>query len=277
MAHPHPVDAPRLPHAWLVRLGKAKSVTLITLASIALSWLFTGIAMLIEAHEGLSAPGDPGVSLAVATVVPLVVAPIVSSWCMDLLLRLESALELASRLARTDALTGLGNRRHFLEAAGRVLEECRSRATAAALMLVDIDDFKHINDSCGHAVGDEVIGAVGRACATVAPSTATAARIGGEEFAVLLDGEHAEQAAAIAEALRARVAGLACAGGRVRVTACIGVAVDAPARESLATLMQSADQQLYAAKAAGKNRVRVAATAFPPAPSGIAGIDASAV
>jgi diguanylate cyclase (GGDEF)-like protein len=156
----------------------------------------------------------------------------------------------------TDAMTGLLNRVTFEEAAAARLEEVGMHPIC--VILFDIDHFKRINDTSGHAAGDKVISRLGQLLRQMSSAQAIAGRVGGEEFAVLLGGSDVGGARLYAEAVRA---GLSAAdfdetiGWRVTMSA--GIAMHDPG-ESFHGLMARADQALYAAKAGGRDRVVVA-------------------
>jgi diguanylate cyclase (GGDEF)-like protein len=126
--------------------------------------------------------------------------------------------------------------------------------------MVDIDHFKKINDTCGHLAGDEALKAVSRVCEEMVRTTDCLARLGGEEFAVLMPQTALDQASAVAERLRAAVAGLRCdlQGSVVTLTVSIGVAIAEKSGEDLSSLMQRADLAMYEAKSKGRNCVVVA-------------------
>ncbi|WP_332687168.1 GGDEF domain-containing protein [Devosia sp.] len=156
----------------------------------------------------------------------------------------------------TDAMTGLLNRAAFEEAAAARLRETRTRP--ACVILLDIDHFKRINDTSGHAAGDRVISRLGLLLRQASLPHAIAGRIGGEEFAVILSASDLAAARLYAEAVRA---GLSAAdfdaGISWKVTVSAGIAMHQPG-ESLLGLMDRADRALYAAKATGRDRVVVA-------------------
>ena len=131
-----------------------------------------------------------------------------------------------------------------------------------ALVMIDIDHFKAINDTHGHSIGDEVIRDVAQACKAALRSSDCFARFGGEEFIALLQLTDRAGAAAVAEILRKTVATLAFENrAPPAVTVSLGVASYLASSESLHDILNEADRQLYAAKAAGRNRVMVASTA----------------
>ena len=166
-------------------------------------------------------------------------------------------------LADHDALTGLDNRRRFLE---RLVEEAgrvgRGAGEAAVLML-DIDDFKDVNDTYGHAAGDEILKAVADELTARARDTDTVARIGGDEFGVLLPGAGPDEGAAVAGELAARIRGreVIVAGHALRVTASVGVALlnATVGGRSADEVLVDADLAMYEAKEQGRGRVSVLA------------------
>ena len=157
----------------------------------------------------------------------------------------------AMRLALTDPLTGLGNHRHFHERLQRDLDSAQVDGSSVTLCLLDVDDFKRINDQHGHPVGDTVLKEV----AAQLRQGGEAFRIGGDEFALILAGRDDTAGVAIAEAIMARVAALECAPGHP-VSASAGLATFPRHSLERTELLRLADTALYEAKKAGKNRVR---------------------
>ncbi|MEA2462315.1 MAG: hypothetical protein QOJ98_62 [Acidobacteriota bacterium] len=162
--------------------------------------------------------------------------------------------------ARTDELTGLANHRRLQELLAAATERYRRSGHSAALVLLDLDHFKLVNDVHGHQVGDKVLRAVGRYLRSTCRSTDEPARYGGEELAVVLEDATLEGAVEQAERLRRGIADLKLTGSHgepLHVTVSAGVAVlDAQAATS-AALIAAADAGLYAAKLGGRNRVEV--------------------
>ena len=175
---------------------------------------------------------------------------------------LRHELAEARRLAGTDPLTGLANRRHFDQALREQLGERRS----TALLMVDLDHFKAVNDTHGHPAGDQVLCRLADILAEAAPEGAVAARFGGEEFSLMLPCAMLREAMAVAEQIRGRIAQAAVQlpGGAqfISVTASLGVAMAQPG-ERPAQLIARADAALYEAKRGGRNR----ACSDPPSPS----------
>lgn len=155
-----------------------------------------------------------------------------------------------------DALTGAFNRAHFQEALAREWVPTR-RGGALTLLLLDVDHFKQINDTHGHAAGDAVLrGLPGRMAPALRPEDVLA-RYGGEEFALLLPGLAAAGAREVAERIREAVAAtpFVASGVRIPVTVSIGLAEAVASTPNAAALVEQADGHLYAAKRGGRNRV----------------------
>ncbi len=158
----------------------------------------------------------------------------------------------AMRLALTDPLTGLGNHRHFHERLQTDLDRAQERGTRLALCLVDIDDFKRVNDRHGHPVGDDVLAQV----ATRLRQGGEAFRLGGDEFALLLPGRTETEALAIARSVIDRVAAMKLADGET-LTVSAGVAVYPDHGLDRSELVRVADNALYTSKNEGKGSVTV--------------------
>jgi diguanylate cyclase (GGDEF)-like protein len=157
-------------------------------------------------------------------------------------------------MATTDALSGLMNRRAFDEVLQRVLRCAERRHGPVALMLIDLDHFKAINDLFGHGTGDEVIRRVGRLLQVNTRAADVVARYGGEEFVMLLRGMSLDQAEFVAERLRLQIESMTGLPDQVSVTASIGIAIRWP-EDTAASLLKRSDEALYASKHAGRNRV----------------------
>jgi diguanylate cyclase (GGDEF)-like protein len=185
-----------------------------------------------------------------------------ASWLVSqAAIALENAAlhHVVQRQATTDELTGLANRRRFMEALAAEVERVERHGGAFALLLLDLDDFKAINDRFGHHVGDAALRRFAELLTSELREVDVGGRIGGEEFAVLLPEADLEGAVAAAGRIRRAVAEtylFPSEGVRVRYTVSIGVAPYA--HGSADELLQAADAALYRAKAEGKNRVTVA-------------------
>jgi diguanylate cyclase (GGDEF)-like protein/PAS domain S-box-containing protein len=173
-------------------------------------------------------------------------------------LELQQSLEREQRLARTDGLTGLHNYRHFFELASREFSAALRYQFPLAILMFDTDYLKHINDTLGHTAGDRMLVLVAQTTAVQVRSMDVLARYGGDEFVVLLPQTSAQQALPIAERIRASVLDMRMEtdNGPLGVTLSIGVAElrSEPEDENVERIVQRADQAMYAAKQAGRNR-----------------------
>jgi len=176
--------------------------------------------------------------------------------------RLRLAEQQLEREARYDALTGLANRREFESRLTDALAQARAQATTVALLFLDLDHLKQTNDAHGHAGGDELLRVFAQRLQACVPPDALVARIGGDEFVVLLAEPDAVTAVASAEAMAAAICAAMAAplfiGDRsLALGTSIGIAVAKPDRgRGRDQLMSAADRALYAAKAAGRNTWR---------------------
>ncbi|WP_341872192.1 GGDEF domain-containing protein [Pseudaminobacter salicylatoxidans] len=164
-------------------------------------------------------------------------------------------------LSETDALSRLLNRGGFEDRAKALLRKADAGGRPMALVICDLDHFKDINDTFGHASGDRVIRAFAGFLRDTASAGHVAGRIGGEEFAILLPGANLVTARLFAEATRTAFCGLPVEGlpSHLRFTASFGVAERMP-RETLSDLLSRADKALYEAKRGGRDCVRLAST-----------------
>jgi diguanylate cyclase (GGDEF)-like protein len=177
---------------------------------------------------------------------------------------LEAAWEMdeVSRTARVDQLTGLFNRRHFDDELKRALDQTDRFGGHCALVIADVDHFKNVNDTYGHAAGDKVLKSIAQSMRELVRTTDVCARIGGEEFCVILPQTGVVGSVELAERLRARIGSSATRfqDRDITVTASLGVATYPAGGGALkrAQLFESADRALYLAKAEGRNCVRTA-------------------
>ena len=185
-------------------------------------------------------------------------------FCIVLLL-LAEVRKLVARLQEqslTDELTGLANRRAFLDVAAREIERSRRYRHELSLAYLDIDAFKAANDRFGHAVGDRVLIALAGLARATARSVDTVARIGGDEFVILMPETDAPAALPLVERLRAACSRAASTGAEP-VTCSIGLVTFERAPSDLEELLTSADALMYEAKAAGGDGVRHARVGAP--------------
>jgi len=198
-----------------------------------------------------------GRSLTIAIAAPTLVSAPIGGYIVHLLREVDRARQQAQALAWHDPLTGQLNRRRMIELGERELAMARRAGRPVTAALIDIDDFKRINDQHGHAGGDAVLRAVALAVAAQLRGTDFVARWGGEEFALILPDADIGEATLVAERVRAAVEGLAIALGETHAQRCtisIGLS-QARADDRFDPWIDRADRAMYRAKAAGKNRV----------------------
>jgi diguanylate cyclase (GGDEF)-like protein len=176
--------------------------------------------------------------------------------------RLEEALAQVTRLARTDELTGLWNRRYFFEMAQREVERARRYRLPLAVLMLDLDHFKAFNDRFGHRAGDELLARVGRGIQEAVRSIDVCARYGGEEFIVLLPQTDLARAVSagqrLVEMARALPVGDLTGDRMERMTLSAGLATAQGPDARLEAVIAAADRALYRAKAEGRDRLCIA-------------------
>ena len=176
--------------------------------------------------------------------------------------------EIQSRAAATiDHLTGLANRRSFFERGERLVQSSQARGTPFSVLMIDLDDFKSVNDNFGHAVGDETLIKFAEISEKLLRPADILARIGGEEFSAILPGSDMEAATALAERLRVafQAAAMQIGGHALNATLSVGVTASV-AGANLDELIKLADDALYSAKLNGRNRVELATPGMLSAP-----------
>lgn len=254
---------------WLYACGAGAIYLLLALGEH-LGWIHSNFSQLPERQQ----IGEPFV---------LLLAHIATCALIDLMLHrigsfvgsVRDELEQESiswhQAAMTDPLTGLLNRRGLLDHADWQLQRAALERTPVALMVLDVDHFKQINDRFGHDIGDRVLQDMARLLKQYLRANDACARLGGEEFCALLTGIHREGAIAVAERFRIALAeggarvtagnrddGDANAETAIGVTVSIGLSISLEGRLNIKDLLQEADQALYQAKRSGRNRVIVA-------------------
>lgn len=175
--------------------------------------------------------------------------------------QLKQANRQLEQLAATDALTGAYNRRYFMKRLNDEFDRCLRYGRSLAVVALDIDYFKQINDRYGHVMGDRVLTELTRISIATLRPVDVFARFGGEEFIVLLPETSLDEAVNAAERLRVKIAGIridAGKSGEFGVTVSIGVAIRFSNETETEQLLERADRALYQAKAGGRNCVCVA-------------------
>jgi diguanylate cyclase (GGDEF)-like protein len=154
----------------------------------------------------------------------------------------------------TDSLTSLANRRFFIDFLEKAMSFAKRHEQPLSVIMADLDNFKSLNDTYGHQAGDQVLVAFAEAMQASIRREDLAARFGGEEFILMLPGTALKEATILAERLRESLEKLVFPPLTTRVTASFGIATYRP-DDTFETLVKRADEALYAAKAAGRNRV----------------------
>ena len=174
--------------------------------------------------------------------------------------RLEEARQKAERLAHTDVMTGLDNRRSLYQKCGEILKFLNRSTDHLCAVVIDIDYFKKINDTWGHNIGDHAIKLVGDLLKQSIRRTDIAARYGGEEFALILPNTDLHQAYKFAEKIRLRIEEMVIEteNESIDLTASFGVATYNTSMNEVGDLLNAADIALYSAKRAGRNCVKIA-------------------
>ena len=173
---------------------------------------------------------------------------------VEVIAALRHALERERESARTDSLTGVSNRRHFIELAGAALAFARRYRRPMTIAYLDLDNFKQINDRLGHQAGDEVLRAVARTVRSRLRVTDVVGRLGGDEFAICLPETGAEMAALVLGKLREECTAALPENAR-SVTVSMGMVTYAYPPATVDELLDHTDTMLYAAKREGKNRL----------------------
>jgi diguanylate cyclase (GGDEF)-like protein/PAS domain S-box-containing protein len=173
----------------------------------------------------------------------------------DVTNRKEMETELV-RLATTDGLTGVANRRSFMDLGEREVRRSKRYQSALSVLMLDLDYFKQVNDKHGHAAGDEVLKYVARAVIMTLRETDIVGRLGGEEFAALLPETNGARAMEVAQRLRDKIAASEIEVGEaaIKVTVSIGV-TERREMDDIASMLKRADDAMYKAKTGGRNQV----------------------
>jgi diguanylate cyclase (GGDEF)-like protein len=230
----------------LRRFGVVRLALGLTVVSVCLS---VAITALIGFVLGGSGPGVTGLTIAIAA--PLLIAPAMSLQMLVLLNRLDQAELRRGALSITDDLTQAFNRRYFMSLAELELARVRRYGGQSALAVIDLDDFKEINDSRGHLAGDELLRGFAAHSRAGLRAGDTFARYGGDEFILLLPNTNAQAAAEVVDRIRQTLP----ASAAPAYTFSAGISAITPATTALDDTIKQADDALYAAKRAGGNRV----------------------
>ena len=239
------------------KLAHVRSHRDVLIASLAITGVSVACAVVLTACATRLPNGALDFSLMrVAAEIAAFIAFVISFLVVDAIRRILKGKRSIERLAMTDDLTGLANRRAFLAAAERAIAQIDSVARSPTLLIVDLDHFKRVNDAYGHRAGDQALQAAAHALARSVRDIDFVGRLGGEEFVVLLAAADEETARRAAESARAAIAAtrVTTPSGEIAVTASIGC-TPLVAEDSVSAALQRADEALYAAKRAGRNQI----------------------
>lgn len=235
---------------WFNGLSVIGQSCLIVAAAVAGSNLLTLIFYSIFFAERLL------LDLLLTTLIVLVVASPLTVFFISRSARLAELAAELDRANRVDDLTGLLNRKTFLAEARRLLARGDGHGATGTMLFIDADHFKALNDTFGHAMGDAVLREIGAVLGSCVRDSDLVGRLGGEEFALFIEGADRDRAARICERIQERVkriSGLLDLGTR-SVTVSIGAAMQRPGQD-IDSLLVAADRNLYCAKANGRDRV----------------------
>ncbi|MBN1267900.1 MAG: GGDEF domain-containing protein [Anaerolineales bacterium] len=239
----------------IVRLGQTKSVIVITLFSWLASVLVTlGVVFIFSRFGRIQ---DIASHLTIASLVPLILTPPISWFIIGLFLRIDQ-LEVKMRDAATyDSLTGLLNRRAFMEQGNYLFNLANREHFGFSVLVVDLDQFKTINDKFGHAAGDKVLESFGKNALEFSRKSDLAGRLGGEEFAFILPNSSADQAWTFAERLHEAVRKTIVEHENSEVFCTLSIGIAAFPEDRLIDIEKSlgmADKAMYRAKENGRNQ-----------------------
>lgn len=241
---------------WLSRLamnlGLLRAIAAFTGVVTVLAILISQGVIIVAGH------GDRLLAVISASVWSLVITPAVGYLVLRLTLELNLARQQLNVLATHDELTGIHNRQHFMAVVQREWDRARRYSTQAAMLLIDVDHFKRVNDHHGHLCGDELLRAIAKAVSGSLRQADVLARFSGEELIVFLPHTDPLGALDVAERIRDHVQSLAVEykNAKVSTTVSIGVAPMRTELPSLDWMIHEADTALYAAKSDGRNCVR---------------------
>jgi diguanylate cyclase (GGDEF)-like protein len=239
-------------HRYLKKYGVIKVTLAISLASILLSNL------MMSAFDQVSQIGNIKFPpFMIPTVIPAIVAPLIIYMILRLVVQVNLAEEKLRTLSITDELTGAYNRRHFIDLARQVHARAQRYDEIFSIAILDIDDFKGINDTYGHLVGDQALIQVARICRENIRLPDIFARYGGDEFVFLFSATGKEKAHTCLERILEDISNnpIQHDGRKMRIQVCIGLAEYSNKEFLIDDLLREADMALYQAKHTGKNKV----------------------
>lgn len=239
----------------LVRIGRLNSVIVVTAIAAVAALCVTMVAITALNSQGHSLNTEIAAILSVC--VSAAVAPPIAWILVDMLLRIHAVEQEMRSLASYDSLTGLLSRHAFFDNANNYVSLAKRENKTFAVMIIDLDHFKSINDRYGHPAGDAVLQLFADVINSVARRSDIAGRLGGEEFAMVLPSTSTAEALEFAERLHGAIhkAVLKFKGKAIKYTASIGLTeFDTDSEDSIDDLLARADLALYQAKQSGRNQ-----------------------
>jgi diguanylate cyclase (GGDEF)-like protein len=234
---------------YVQKLGRTKTVFAITFFSILTSLLLSYIIYIFLKLTGFHI--QLSIMLITAFIIPLIVAPLASWHTIGLLFTIDKLEKKMRHLATFDSLTGLLSRALFLHDADNYLHLARRQKSNLAFLLIDIDDFKNINDNFGHLAGDKVLIRFAKLIRTKLRENDLSGRLGGEEFGIVLYDISEEEAVKMTENLQTMIRDLQVPyeNEKIRFTVSIGISIfEFDTKETLYSILKKADKALYNAK-----------------------------
>lgn len=240
--------------SWMKRLGLIRLIIVLTLTTIIVSLAVTTL-LNVWLNGEITLAGA-----VIGTIVPLVITPTIGFFFFRVLFELDEARAQLELLSVTDDLTKVYNRRYFIGRTHYELARARRYGHMFSMLLIDLDDFKQINDEFGHPAGDQLLKMVADVFLQESREVDVLARLGGDEFGFLIPGLAQDQAVAFADRLREKLARshMNYRGKRLSTTASVGVISWGKEITDLDALIFLMDKALYAAKTGGKNKTVVA-------------------
>lgn len=239
------------------------SVAVTAAATVCSIFFSIGLVVVLDL---LLKPGIPREDVIIGAVIPALLAPLMLYGFVRLSQQLDSAEARLRALAAEDPLTGILNRRRFLELADLEWARAHRHGRPQSLLLIDVDEFKTVNDRHGHLSGDETLRHIAETCQSCLRRTDVLGRYGGDEFVILLPETEEPGAVLMAERIRRALANgpVKTPAGAVRITVSIGAAARKTGMDAFDALLAQADAALYAAKAKGRNRIETVPSPRPP-------------
>jgi diguanylate cyclase (GGDEF)-like protein len=236
---------------FIKKLGISYSVVLVTILATFLSF---GISSSINFLRTGSLLSYTSVN---AVIIPLILTPLIAVSFFRVLFQLDEVSHKLEELSNTDELTKVHNRRYFFGKLNQEFSRAKRYNQVFSIIMIDVDDFKLVNDEFGHPVGDELLIVLARLCRDKSREVDEFARIGGDEFAYLLPGLDQQGAEAFADRLRLLLSKyeLTQRDTAIHITVSIGVISWTPEHENINDMLIQLDAALQQAKANGKNKV----------------------